>query len=115
MMREQGYPLTIPLYRGVQKYSLLLEKRIRPNLRSGGKSWRVDETSIEVKGKWKYLYRAIDSDGNTIDFMLSATRNRDPAYKFLKKILKKQDSPEIINTGRRFALQPLAVRNPAYP
>lgn len=60
------------VYRWVQADAPELEKRCRPQLKSTNDSWRVDETYISVKGKWKYLYRAIDSAGNTIDFMLSA-------------------------------------------
>jgi len=99
MMRERGLSIDhTTIYRWVQKYSPELEKRIRPHLKPVGSSWRVDETYIKIKGKWKYLYRAIDSDGNTIDFMLSATRNQRAAYRFFKKILKKTNSPEVINT-----------------
>ena len=50
-------------------------------------SWRVYETYIKVKGKWKFLYRAVNSDGNTIDFMLSAKRDRKAAKKFFRKVL----------------------------
>ena len=64
-------------------------------------------TYIKIKGNWKYLYRAIDSDGNTIDFLLSATRNKRAAHRFIKKILKNQDSPRVINTDRN-AAYPLA-------
>ena len=106
MMNERGLGVDhTTIYRWVQKYSPELEKRVKPHLSRIGKSWRVDETYIKVKGKWKYLYRAIDSDGNTIDFMLSATRNKRAAYRFFKKILKNQDSPRVINTDK----------NPAYP
>ena len=106
MMNERGLGVDhTTIYRWVQKYSPELEKRVKPHLSRIGKSWRVDETYIKVKGKWKYLYRAIDSKGNTIDFMLSARRNRSAAYRFFKKILKKQDSPQVINTDK----------NPAYP
>jgi transposase-like protein len=45
----------------------------------------MDETYIKVKGDWKYFYRTVDSDGNTIDFMLSAKRNRKASKRFLKK------------------------------
>jgi len=104
MMRERGLSLDhTTIYRWVQKYSSELEKRIRPHLKPVGSSWRVDETYIKVKGQWKYLYRAIDSNGNTIDFMLSATRNRRAAYRFFKKILKHQDSPRVINTDKNGA------------
>jgi transposase-like protein len=61
---------------------------------------RVDETYIKVKGEWEYLYRAVDSDGNTIDFMLSAKRNRTAAKRFLKKALSSNHNqmPRVINS-----------------
>jgi transposase, IS6 family len=55
------------IYRWVQKYAPELEKRIRPHLRLTSDSYRVDETCVKIKGKWKYLYRAVDSTGQTID------------------------------------------------
>ena len=63
------------IMRWVHQYSPEIEKKIRRPLRPTNDSWRVDETYITVKGEWKYFYRAVDSDGNTINFMLSATRN----------------------------------------
>jgi IS6 family transposase len=60
------------IMRWVHQYSPGIEKKIRRHLRPTNDSWRVDETYIKVKGKWKYLYRAVDSDGDTIDFMLSS-------------------------------------------
>ena len=82
-------------------------KRIRRHLRPTNDSWRVDETYIKVKGEYKYLYRAIDSDGNTIDFMLSAKRNKKAAKRFLKKALgsKHNQVPRTITVDK----------NPAYP
>ena len=56
----------------VQKYGPELDKRCRPHLLPTNDSWRVDETYIKVKGKDKYLYRAVDSEGNTLDFLLTA-------------------------------------------
>ena len=61
--------------------------RLRPRLPSTNDSWRVDETCIRVKGKWVYLYRAIDSSGATIDFLLSAKRDAAAAERFLGKAL----------------------------
>ena len=108
MMRERGLGINhTTIYRWVQRYAPELDKRIRPSLKAVGKSWRVDETTIKIRSNWKYLYRAVDSSGNTIDFMLSATRNRDAAYRFFKKILKNQDSPRVINTDKN-AAYPLA-------
>ncbi len=80
MIAERGSGVNhTTIYRWVQKYAPELEKRVRPHLKAIGKSWRVDETYIKIKGKWKYLYRALDSNGNRIDFMLSATRNKQAA------------------------------------
>src|SRR5271166_3692186 len=62
------------IFRWIQAYAGELEKRIRPHLRMSNGSWRVDETYVRVKGRWTYLYRAVDSRGQTIDFLLSARR-----------------------------------------
>lgn len=72
MMKEQG--LNIPhttIMRWVHEFEPEIVKRIRPYLKPTIDSYRVDETYIKVKGKWKYLYRAVDSEGSSIDFMLS--------------------------------------------
>ncbi len=63
------------IFRWIQAYAAELEKRIRPHLRLSNGSWRVDETYVRVKGRWTYLYRAVDSRGQTIDFLLSAKRD----------------------------------------
>jgi IS6 family transposase len=62
------------IFRWIQAYATELEKRIRPHLRMSNGSWRVGETYIRAKGRWTYLYRAVDSPGQTIDFLLSARR-----------------------------------------
>ena len=67
------------LKRWVLKYAPELDKRIRPHFGSTNDSWRVDETYIKVKGELKYLYRAVDSEGNTLDFLLSARGERKAA------------------------------------
>ena len=69
-MLERGIQVDhTTIYRWVQAYSPELDKRCRPYLKPTNDSWRVDETYVKVKGKWKYLYRAVDSEGNTLDFM----------------------------------------------
>jgi IS6 family transposase len=75
------------LYRWVQHYALGMEKRLRWYWKRPGlsRNWRVDETYVKVKGQWAYLYRAVDKDGDTIDFYLSATRNTKAAKRFLGK------------------------------
>ena len=62
----------VTVWRWVQRYAPELERRLRSRLNSTNDSWRVDETYIRVKGKWVYLYRAVNSTGATIDFLLSA-------------------------------------------
>ncbi len=71
MMIERGIQVAhSTIMRCVHQYSPEMEKKIRRHLRPTNYSWRVDETYIKVKGKWKYFYRAVDSNGDTIDFML---------------------------------------------
>ncbi len=76
MMTERGVEVDhSPLNRWVLKYAPQLDKRIRPHLKATNDSSRVDETYIKIKKVWKYLYRAVDSAGNTLDFILSAKRD----------------------------------------
>ncbi|OOG89896.1 hypothetical protein BTH41_04390 [Bacillus mycoides] len=74
MMEERGLSIShTTIMRWVHQYSPELDKRIRRHLKQTSDSWRVDETYIKVKGQWMYLYCAVDSKGNTIDFYLSKT------------------------------------------
>src|SRR6266853_6817401 len=88
------------LWRWVQRYSPELEQRMRRHLKPTNKSWRVDETYVRVKGRWCYLYRAIDSGGATIDFLLSAFRDADAAKRLFRKALSDRSHPQprVINT-----------------
>jgi IS6 family transposase len=83
-----------------------IDKRIRPHLKRTDKSWRVDETYIKVKGKWTYLYRAVDKHGNTLDFLLRAKRDAKAATRFFKKVLKVRHTqmPRVINVDKNPAL-----------
>jgi transposase, IS6 family len=63
------------LFRWIQAYAPELDKRVRPHLRMTNGSWRVDETCSRVRGKWVYLYCAVDATGQTIDFPLSPKRD----------------------------------------
>lgn len=109
MLLERGVEVDhSTIYRWVQYYAPKILDKLKwywkPQL---GLSWRVDETYIKVKGKWVYLYRAIDSSGQTIDFYLSTTRNSKGAGRFLGKALKSipyYSHPRSINTDQ----------NPAY-
>ena len=71
----------------MQQYAPELEKRCRPHLKACNDSWKVDETYIKVKKIWTYLYRAVDSEGNTLEFLLSPTRDAEAANRFFLKAL----------------------------
>jgi IS6 family transposase len=90
------------VWRWVQRYAPELDQRLRRHLKPTNKSWRVDETYVKVKGRWCYLYRAIDSAGATIDFLLSARRDADAANRLLRKALSASSHPQprVINTIR---------------
>ena len=92
------------LFCWVQQYAPEMEKRLRWYYKSRlSESWKVDETYVKVKGRWKYLYRAITKSGRTLDFYLSSTRNGKAAKRFLGKILRKMkdfEKPETINTDQ---------------
>src|SRR5665647_2178831 len=103
MMIERGIQVDhSTIMRWVHQYSPEIEKKIERHLRPTNDSWRVDETYIKVKGKWKYFYRAVDSNGDTIDFMLSAKRNRKAAKRFFKKALSSDHNqiPRVITVDK---------------
>ena len=102
MIVERGVKVDhTTLYRWVQAYSALLAKRICYYSKPYASSWRVDETYIKVKGKDKYLYRAVDNKGCTIDFMLSSTRDIAAAKRFFKQAINNcAIKPTIITTDK---------------
>jgi IS6 family transposase len=79
----------VTVWRWVQQYAPELERRLRRHLEPTNDSWRVDETYLRVKGKCVYLYRAVDSSGATIDFLLSAKRDAATAQRFLTKACRR--------------------------
>src|SRR6266513_2406724 len=97
----------VTIWRWVQRYAPELYRRCRPELRLTNRSWRVDETYLRVAGKWTYLYRAVDSTGATIDFLLSETRDLTSARRFFQKALAApgHPRPRVINVDG----------NPSYP
>ena len=89
MMKERGLELDhVTIFRWVQAYAPEINKRMRPYLKLAGASYRLDETYVKVGTQWKYLYRALDKEGNTIEFMLSAKRDITAAKRFFKKMMK---------------------------
>jgi transposase-like protein len=88
MLADRGVAVAhTTLFRWIQAYAPEIAKRLRPHLRPSNGSWRVDETYVKVKGRWMYLYRAVDSRGQTIDFLLSANRDAEAAKRFFRKAL----------------------------
>lgn len=110
LLAERG--LTVDhttVFRWVQRYAPELDHRIRPHLKPTNKSWRVDETYVRIKGRWSYLYRAIDSTGATIDFVLSIFRSADAKELFAKALRDvSHPQPRVINTDKA-ALYPAAI------
>ena len=108
MLADRGVAVDhTTIFRWIQAYAAELEKRVRPHLCSCNGSWRVDETYIKVKRRWTYLYRAVDSRGQTIDFLLSAKRDTAAAKRFFRKAL-----------GQPHTVNPRTItvdKNAAYP
>jgi transposase, IS6 family len=104
-----------PITHGVAMGTALrpeMERRLHSRLKSTSDSWRVDETYIRVKGKWRYLYRAVDSTGATLDFLLSAKQDAAAAKRFLAKALGRANhpTPRVINTDKHAAYPPAIVQ-----
>ena len=78
----------------------MLEKAFRRRKRPVGKSWRMDETYIRVKGEWRYHYWAVDKDGNTIDFLLRAHRDKTAARRYIEKSIAQNDAPETLTIDK---------------
>src|SRR3979490_307782 len=103
LLKERGLEADhTTIWRWVQRYGPELEQRLRRHLKPTNKSWRVDETYIRVQGRWCYLYRAIDSTGATIDFLLSALRDAAAAKRLFRRALSDpaHPQPRVINTDQ---------------
>lgn len=108
MMRERGLDVDhSTVFRWVQRYAPEINKRVRQHLKMSGTSYRVDETYIKVGKSCKYLYRAVDKEGNTIEFMLSARRDVSAAKRFFKKLMGAEH--------RRLPFSISVDKNAAYP
>ncbi len=103
MMAERGISVDhATIHRWVVRYSTELLKRFNARKRAVTGKWHVDETYIKVRGRWMYLYRAIDSNGDTVEFWFSERRNLSAAKRFLRKALKRHGRPErIVIDGSR--------------
>jgi transposase-like protein len=108
MMHERGLDVDhSTVFRWVQRYAPEINKRVRQHLKMSGTSYRVDETYIKVGKSCKYLYRAVDKQGNTIEFMLSAKRDVFAATRFFRKMMRADH--------RRLPFSISVDKNAAYP
>ena len=107
-MKERGLDVDhSTVFRWVQRYASEINKRMRQHLKMSGTSYRVDETYIKVGKSCKYLYRAVDKEGQTIEFMLSAKRDVSAAKRFFKKMMRAEH--------RRLPFSISVDKNAAYP
>lgn len=111
MMSERGLSVVhTTIFRCVQQFAPEIDQRCRSHLKQSNDSWRVDETYIKVRGKWMYLYRAVDSNSNTLDFLLNETRSTRAAKRFFRKALGQSHvtPPRVINVDQN-AVYPGAI------
>ena len=104
MLADRGLAVDAScIWRWVQAYAPELNKRCRPHLRPTNKSYRIDETYIRIKGEDRYLYRALDSAGQTIDFLLMARRDTAAAEGFLVRAMEASGNalPRVMNVDRK--------------
>jgi len=101
MMHERGVFVDhSSISRWAIRFLPLLENIFKKHKRQVGGSWRMDETYIKVKGVWKYLYRAVDKEGKTIDFLLTAKRDKAAAMRFFEKAMQGNGTPEKVTMDK---------------
>nr|WP_175166228.1 IS6 family transposase [Paraburkholderia fynbosensis] len=88
------------VHRWAIKVLPVLEKTFRRHKKSVGRSWRMEETYIKVRGQWKYLYRAVDKEGNTVDFLLRAHRDKPTARRYFEKSIEQNGEPETVTIDK---------------
>jgi len=101
LMEERGARVDhSTVQKWVVHFSPQLENAFRKRKKPVGSSWKMDETYVKANGKWGYLYRAVDKEGNTIDFMFSEKRDRSSALKFFKKAIGSSGLPQKVNIDK---------------
>ncbi|WP_258086095.1 IS6 family transposase [Xenorhabdus bovienii] len=95
IMAERGIAVDhSTLSRWIHRWVPLIVKRYRRSKPEVKRRWRMDETDIKIKGQWRYLYCAVDSDGNTVEFLLTAHRDKKAALSFFKKVMRQHGQPD---------------------
>ncbi len=101
LMQERGYAVDhSTVQRWVVHYAPRIEKAFRKTKKRAGNRWRLDETYVNIKDEWKYLYRAVDKQGDTVDFLLTARRDKKAARRFLNKAIGSNGKPSLINIDK---------------
>jgi putative transposase len=101
MMAERGIAVDhSTVHRWALKLLPVLEKAFRRRKRAVGKSWRMDETYIRIRGEWRYLYRAVDKAGNTVDFLLRVRRDKAAARAYFEKAIEQNGEPETVTIDK---------------
>lgn len=100
MMIRGGSVDHATLQRWVKRFLRLIDQRVRKRKKPVNGSWRMDETYIKLNGKWIYLYRAVDSQGNTIDFLLRAKRDAIAAKAFFRKAFRENGRPDKVTIDK---------------
>ena len=101
MMQERGVFVDhSTVHRWAMKIVPVLTAVFRQRKRAIGSSWQMDETYIKVAGQWRHLYRAVDKSGNTVDFLLTAKRDKAAARRFLERAIDLHDVPEKITIDK---------------
>ncbi|MDE9566894.1 IS6 family transposase [Xenorhabdus bovienii] len=101
IMAERGIAVDhSTLSRWVHRLVPLIVKRYRRSKPEVERRWRMDETYIKIKGQWRYLYRAVDSDGNTVEFLLTAHRDKKAALRFFKKAMRQHGQPDVVTLDK---------------
>jgi putative transposase len=101
MMAERGIAVDhSTVHRWAIKLLPVPEKAFRRCKRAVGESWRMDETYVKIRGEWRYLYRAVDKEGNTVDFLLRARRNKAAAQQYFEKSIRQNGVPETVTIDK---------------
>ncbi|HFV9295684.1 TPA: IS6 family transposase [Serratia fonticola] len=101
IMAERGIVVDhSTLHRWIIRLVPLLDKTFRRHKRAVGRRWRMDETYIKIRGQWKYLYRAVDTAGQTIDFLLTAKRDAAAALRFFRKAIRHHGEPDVVTIDK---------------